>query len=646
MRIDNIRIENFRCFKDEKINFSDYTCLIGANGTGKSTILHALNLFFRQKKDCNLDMYRLTADDYHHKNTSHPIKITVTFVDLSEKAQKDLTEYCRQGKLIVSSVAHYNENIQYADVQQFGNRIGFEDFRKYFEEDKKGAKVKELKDIYLGFMKKYSDLPKPGTKQDMIDALHEYEANHIKDCVLIQSEDQFYGFTKGTNRLQPYIQWVFVPATKDVAEESQGQRGTFLSELLSRTIGSRISFSEDINLIKDEATTKYQQILDGNQHILDDISTSLKKRLALWSHADISAQVLWRQDSDKSVRIENPLAYAKITEREYEGDLLRFGHGLQRSYLLAILQELAETPVGIMPTLLMGIEEPEIYQHPPQTKYLADTLQKLSKQDSQIVICSHSPHFVPGDDFETVRLVRGKNKPNESTVSQLTYLELAEFLKDSGQKALKESGMIAKLYPTLNPILNEMFFCDNLILVEGVEDAAYIISYLHLLDKFIDYRKYGCHIVPVGGKSSIIKPLAIAKLIDIPVFVMCDADTDKDQISDEEIRRSQVSKHKKDNKTILSILGYSEINEWPAESIEQSYLFMWKTNLTDIVKSELGKGWEDAIAKAEEDYNNPGNARKNPIIIAKALEYAWGAKYKSTALSKVVNAIIKYVASS
>jgi len=47
MKLSKLRIENFRSFKDETIYFDDYTCLVGANGTGKSAVLTALNVFFR-----------------------------------------------------------------------------------------------------------------------------------------------------------------------------------------------------------------------------------------------------------------------------------------------------------------------------------------------------------------------------------------------------------------------------------------------------------------------------------------------------------------------------------------------------------------------------------------------------------------------
>lgn len=62
-----MRIQNFRGFRDETLTLRDYTCLVGRNGSGKSTVLYALNVFFRQFKDTSTDLSRLCADDFHHK---------------------------------------------------------------------------------------------------------------------------------------------------------------------------------------------------------------------------------------------------------------------------------------------------------------------------------------------------------------------------------------------------------------------------------------------------------------------------------------------------------------------------------------------------------------------------------------------------
>lgn len=658
MKIESIRIENFRSFKDETICFDDYTCLVGANGSGKSTVLNALNLFFRQYKDSRTDLSKLSEEDFHHKNTENPVKITVTFTDMPPAAKAQLSDYVRQDKLIVSSVAVYNPKTDIAEVKQYGNRLGFEDFREFFEAEKAGAKVGEaLKPLYIKLQGKYGDLPAPGAKAAMKASLIKYETDHPADCSLIPSEDQFYGVSRGADKLAPYIQWVFVAASKDATEESEESKNSALGQLLDRTVHSKVKFSEKVDAIKEKTKIDYQEMLDSQQSALDSISTALQTSLQSWAHPSITAKILWKQDTDKSVRVDEPFAYIKIGERGFEGELARFGHGLQRSYLLALLQELTTISDETAPTLIMGIEEPEIYQHPPQARHLAETLYELSEKDSQIMICSHSPLFIPGDNFEAIRIVREKNEPSTSYTSSLLYSDLSTKLESSGQKALKEDGMLAKLYPSLNPIINEMFFCNHLILAEGIEDVAYISTYMMLTGQSVDFRKYGCHIVPVGGKSEIIKPLAMAKLLNIPVLVVCDADTNKDQIvvcktdsladkqRKENKRDLEVGQHKKDNKSILSLLGYDKLDEWPSNSITKNDLFMWKTTLTMEIKQELGKPWGKHLNESYQYYGQPGGLQKNPIAIARALKAAWENNVKSESLTKLVEAILVFAKS-
>ncbi len=193
MKIESVRIENFRSFKDETIFLDDYTCFVGPNGAGKSTIIYALNVFFRQHKDTRNDLSKLSIDDFHHKNTDNDIKITVTFYDLSEKAKEDLSHYVRQDKLIVMAIAKYDYKEEKAEVKQYGIRLGFEKFRIFFEAEKKGAKVNELKDIFSKLQEKYPDIKKATSKGDMIKALREFEASHPEKCKKIPSEDEFYG---------------------------------------------------------------------------------------------------------------------------------------------------------------------------------------------------------------------------------------------------------------------------------------------------------------------------------------------------------------------------------------------------------------------------------------------------------------------
>ncbi len=156
------------------------------------------------------------------------------------------------------------------------------------------------------------------------------------------------------------------------------------------------------------------------------------------------------------------------------------------------------------------------------------------------------------------------------------------------------------------------------------------------------FRKYGCQIIPVGGKSEIIKPLAMAKLLNIPVFVICDADTDKEEMEDEERRKSEVTKHKKDNKSILNLLGYNTLDEWCKDTIVKDDLYMWNTNLTKIIDNELGDNWKKYLAQSYNFYGNPGGLKKNPLSIARALKLAWDDEVKSNTLIRLTKRIIDF----
>lgn len=636
MKIESIRIENFRAFKEEQIEFDDYTSFVGPNGVGKSTVFHALNLFFRQNKDSQTDLLKLSANDFHHSDTSKDIKITVTFSSLSDEAKEELANYVRQDKLVVTAIAKYDTVSERADVKQYGNRLGMEEFRKFFEADKSGAKAVELKAIFKSFKEKYSEINSANSKADMISALHEFEAKNPEKCVLIPSEDQFYGVSRGVNKLESHIQWIFVPAIKDATEESEESTKSALGQLLARTVRSKVSFDEKVRELRNNVRAEYQKLLDAEQQTLDDISSSLQDRLANWAHPNISASIQWKQDPDKSIKIEEPLAGLKVGERGFEGELSRFGHGLQRSYMLALLQELSSFESENVPTLIMGIEEPELFQHPPQARYLAETLFDLSLSNSQIIICTHNPLFIPGDSFDKIRLVCEIGEPSETKVKRLSYQELADQLNDVGEKLVTENGMVAKLYPSLNPVINEMFFCKKLILVEGHEDIAHINSYLLLTNKMIEFRRHGCHIVPVEGKHKLIKPLAMGKLLDIPTMVIYDSDTDK-------TRESEVTQHKKENKAILELMNQGSESNWPDSSILKENLTSWKTNLTDEISIEFGEDLRKYADKAIAFYGNAGGLKKNPLAIAKTLEYAWEDGKKSKQLLDLTDRIVEFI---
>ena len=119
-----------------------------------------------------------------------------------------------------------------------------------------------------------------------------------------------------------------MPAVKDATEESKESKNSVLGQLLARTVRSKVNFSGRIEKLRGQLSKDYQAILDEEQNVLDVLSKALDGRLKSWAHPKTHAQVLWKHDPDKSVKVDEPWAFIKLGESGFEGELPRFGHGL------------------------------------------------------------------------------------------------------------------------------------------------------------------------------------------------------------------------------------------------------------------------------------------------------------------------------
>ena len=635
MKIASIRIENFRSFDDETIPFNDYVCLVGPNGAGKSTVLTALNLFFQESGNTPTDLGRLIEEDFHLKNTDTPIRITVTFTDLDEEAQNDFKDYYRQGKLVVSSTATFDANTGEAEVKQYGNRSGIRKFAQFFELESSRARVAELGETYNRLRDDWPNLPQAKTKAEMKQALQDYEAEHQDQCELIPSEDQFYGFSKGANRLAKHVQWIYVPAVKDPTGEQIEAKNSALGKLLARTVRTETQLGETVNNLRQQMRDRYQDMLEQEQHSLDSISKKIQSRISEWAHPGARLKLQWEQDPDKSVRVEEPWAHIVAGEGDFDGELARFGHGFQRSFLLALLQMLAETDLDNTPTLVLACEEPELYQHPPQARHLASVLQQLSNGNAQIVITTHNPVFVSGLGFEDIRMVRKDPETSCSHVAHMSIEEINQAIKAAtGKQQPGSQGTPAKIHQALQTSLGEMFFTQRLILVEGIEDMAYLTTYFNLLELSDDYRRMGCHIVPANGKSELIRALVIAQHMGIPTYVIFDADADKED------RNGSQEKHRKDNSALLNLLHEEAAEPMPEETIWGKGFTMWRSDIGTVVKEEIGGDWPKFHDIANKAYGTQKHGSKNILHVGAILAAAWDAGQHSHSLERLCREIL------
>lgn len=84
MKFESITIKNFRNFKDIEMNLNNKNVFFGLNDVGKTNFLYALRYVF----DKDIRKLNLIDSDYHNKNISKPIQITVK-IDISDEKCED-----------------------------------------------------------------------------------------------------------------------------------------------------------------------------------------------------------------------------------------------------------------------------------------------------------------------------------------------------------------------------------------------------------------------------------------------------------------------------------------------------------------------------------------------------------------------------
>ena len=181
VKIKRIHVKNFRSIKDQEVSCDNQTIFIGSNGTGKSTILKALQAFFDLT-------FKPTVDDYFAHDPQKPIEITVVFTGLNETETKDFSSHIHNGEMSVTR-AFGGENSEDGNFQ--GLIKGCKDFEAARSATKADDKKREYKRLQNDG---YSDLPHATTKDAIDSALAEWERENPDKCHLVKDGGQFLGF--------------------------------------------------------------------------------------------------------------------------------------------------------------------------------------------------------------------------------------------------------------------------------------------------------------------------------------------------------------------------------------------------------------------------------------------------------------------
>jgi len=651
MIIKSIRVQNFRCIRDETLPCEQLTALIGPNGSGKSSFLRAIDMFYTPSA-------RYTEDDFYDRDTSQDVIITVSFTNLTEDEKKLFQKYVEGGKLAVVKEMKWPPSR--GNQKYYGTSLQNPEFDSF-----RSAKGTNLRTEYNKLHEdKYSDLFEYTNKDDAEKALKVWEESHLGQCLRRRDEGQFFGFKEvGEAHLERFTRFIPVPAVHDASEDAAEGKGTTLTEIMDLVVRSVLAHRKEIIELKEGTQEQYEQIVDPTKLVeLQTLERDLSDTLKIYV-PDAGVKLTWL--TCDVIDIPMPKADIKLVEDGYPSSVERTGHGLQRAFILTMLQHLAvaqapvqedifekekemdDVPKGQLslkvPNLIIGIEEPELYQHPNRQRHLSKILLKLAMGSikgvancTQIIHSTHSPLFVDLKRFDKIRVLHKvpeeANKPKQTKVIYTNLDEVAKILEKADGKpenTYTSSTLKPRLKTLMTPWMNEGFFADVAVLVEGEEDRAAILGVSDALR--YDLESMGISVIPCMGKNNLDKPTAIFRKLQIRVYVIWDSDYRNKEAKPE------------DNHRLLRLFD-QPIEDWPEKVTENFACF--KQNLNETLRTEIGEELFDNTLEASCDRLCLGKkkyARKNPQVIQEIIEEAQKKGKSSKTLENIISQIVALI---
>jgi predicted ATP-dependent endonuclease of OLD family len=593
MRIASVTIERFRCIHSMTLAFDPLTVLVGANGSGKSSVLRAIDWFFKGGP--------LQPDDICAREEDAAVSVSVTFSELTLADRTALGSYGTE-----ATATFWRTWSQTAGDKLTGRGLAFPPF----EDVRANVGAQAQRSAYNELRAARADLGLPSiTSADKArEAMADWERDHHGELkVATSSATHLFGYV-GKPRLAGRFDYVFVPAVEDAEEQTQDARGTLLSRLLLRSTADTARIEERLSPLREDLTARVSNVLtEEHGASLEALSNQVTEALRIY--VDEGSVTLGMRPPEIQVR---PLAVdMRVADGGLDTDVSRQGNGFQRALLIATLQVLAKSEEEADPAaLFLAIEEPELYQHPSQARHLADVLSALASLPGsgvQVAYATHSPYFIDPSHYERLRRLRKRRGPCLYPTSEVTAATVAGVVARLGG-TVDEGQVLQRMNITLRRLLSEAVFAHAVVLVEGMSDAALLAG---IADRSGGFDAAGVSVVSTNSKTLLPIAWAILSELGIPVFSVFDADAGMAERMTARGKTALDIEHalrerNRWNRAILRLQGAAEV-DLPITTVGGTYAVFG-----DCLETEIQREWPTMASLAGTLANEAGDWREKP----------------------------------
>jgi putative ATP-dependent endonuclease of OLD family len=289
---------------------------------------------------------------------------------------------------------------------------------------------------------------------------------------------------------------------------------------------------------------------------------------------------------------------------------------------------------------ILVIDEPEANLHPLAQRWLATRLGALTAPGLQVVITTHSPHFVDLSRPENLVMVR-KNVEGATRVVQRSRVELRDYLVEHGADAERtQADTLGSFYESsaTTDIVSGLF-SRRCVLVEGLTEALALPELLRA--RGLDVLREGIAVVSAEGLGNIAKWYRLYTAMGIECYCVFDTDSDKTGRNAEELTNKR--------RDIMAALGLDR-DKGNAENMSPESLFVATTHATlspnfeGSAKGLFGDRWmelhQEAVPFVGE--SKPLRARYAAQRLAN-MDYANSAGAVSKSAGEVLDALVKAI---
>ncbi|MBA7642909.1 hypothetical protein ES703_50618 [subsurface metagenome] len=528
MEIQRIEIKNYRSLHNLTIYPKGILALVGRNNSGKSNLIKALELFFEGTT-------RLVNDEcfYNHK-TGEPIEILITFEQLSDWEREQFEPWMDEDKLVVgreivctSADSYTINNLAIIKVPEpewlQEDIISAEKITEWW------SKKDELKINGLDFGVELGT-SKPGVgkwKEEAKKFLDEHRNEIPWKKERRENPKGYPGVLKGA-----LPEFIHIPAVRDISEEAKVAKTNPFGQLINSVLVKISGEQKDAISKQLKEIEKQLNRSEEGERITEikDIEARLNKLMSELMDCDIEIEMAMPQ-------LREVFGAAKI----YADDGVRTtietkGHGMQRSMIFTILRAYAELAhvqkageKAEERTTIFAIEEPELYLHPQSQRTLMSVFREIASGRDQIIYSTQSSLFVDISHFDQICIMRREKKEEsyESYPTQLLMSTMIEDLKARKGVDATEEGIREQYSHVFNPMINEGFFADKVVIVEGPSEQYALPIYADALGYDLDRNNIS--VVHSDGKGQMDRLLRVFDGFKIPTYLWFDGDKNNEE---------------------------------------------------------------------------------------------------------------------